>query len=69
VQQGEQEVLHARDSVGQMSIAAQRCLNPGFSERIGISRRTGESALSEEWDLVPVRFTRMVASLKGTSVP
>ena len=41
VKQGEQEVLHARDSVGQTSGAMQRCLNPGFSERIGNSRRTG----------------------------
>ena len=40
VKQGEQEVLHARDSVGQTSGAMQRCLNPGFSERIGNSRRT-----------------------------
>ena len=28
-------------SVGQTSGATQRCLNPGFSERIGNSRRTG----------------------------
>ena len=42
VKQGEQEVLHARDSVGQTSGATQRCLNPGCSERIGNSRRTGE---------------------------
>ncbi len=41
VKQGEQEVLHARDSVGQTSGATQHCLNPGFSERIGNSRRTG----------------------------
>src|SRR5712692_8438341 len=40
VKQSEQEVLHARDSVGQTSGATQRCLNPGFSERIGKSRRT-----------------------------
>ena len=40
VKQGEQELLHARDSVGQSSGAPQRCLNPGFSERIGNSRRT-----------------------------
>ena len=40
VKQGEQEVLHARDSVGQTSGATQRCLNLGFSERIGNSRRT-----------------------------
>ena len=41
VKQGEQEVLHARDSVGQTSGATQRCLNPGCSKRIGNSRRTG----------------------------
>ena len=41
VKQGEQEGLHARDSVGPTSGAMQRCLNPGFSERIGNSRRTG----------------------------
>ena len=41
VKQGEKEVLHARDSVGQTSGATQRCLNPGFSERIGNSRITG----------------------------
>jgi hypothetical protein len=40
VEQGEQEVLHARVSVGQTSGATQRCCNPGFSERIGNSRRT-----------------------------
>ena len=42
LKQGEQEVLHARDSVGQPSAATQRCLKPGFSERIGNSRRTGD---------------------------
>jgi hypothetical protein len=36
VKQCEQEVLHARDSVGQTSGATQRYLNPGFSERMGI---------------------------------
>jgi hypothetical protein len=41
VKQGDQEVLYTRDSVGQTSGATQRCLNPGFSERIVISRRTG----------------------------
>ncbi len=40
VQQGEQEVPHVRVSVGQTSGATQRCLNPGFGERIGDSRRT-----------------------------
>ena len=40
VKQGEQEVLHARDSVGQTSGVTQRCLNPEFSETIGNSRRT-----------------------------
>ena len=41
VKQGEQEGLHARDSVGPMSGATPRGLNPGSSERIGNSRRTG----------------------------
>ena len=41
VQQGEQEVLHARVSVGQTSGATQRCRNPGIGARIGNSRRTG----------------------------
>jgi hypothetical protein len=36
-----QEVLHSRDSVAPTSGATQRCLSPGFSERIGNSRRTG----------------------------
>ena len=40
VKQGEQESLHARDSVGQTSGATQRCLKPGCSQRIGNSRRT-----------------------------
>ena len=40
VQQSEQEVPHVRVSVGQTSGATQRCLNPGFGERIGDSRRT-----------------------------
>src|ERR1019366_2044534 len=40
VKQGEQEVLHARASVGQTSSATQRCLSSGFSERIENSRRT-----------------------------
>ena len=35
VKQGEQEGLHARDSVGPTSGATPRGLNPGFSERIG----------------------------------
>ena len=39
--QGEQEVLQARDCVGQTSGATPRGLNPGFSEKIGNSRRTG----------------------------
>ena len=40
VKQGEQEGLHARDSVGQTSGATQRYLKPGCSQRIGNSRRT-----------------------------
>ena len=43
VKQGEQEGLHARDSVGQTSGATPRDLNPRFSERIGNSRRTQDS--------------------------
>ena len=39
VKQGEQEILHARDSVGQTSGATPRGLKPGCSERIGNSRR------------------------------
>ena len=41
VKQGEQEGFHARDSVGQTSGATQRGLKPGFSQRIGNSRRIG----------------------------
>ena len=44
VKQGEQEGLHVRDSVGQTSVATQRGLKPGCSERIGNSRRTGDDA-------------------------
>ena len=33
VKQGEQEVLHARNSVGQISGATQRCVNPGVTVR------------------------------------
>ena len=57
VKQGEQEVLHARDSVGQTSGATQRGLNLGFSERIGNSRRTGGAprrAPAEGGDVVAV---------------
>ena len=40
--------LHATTpSVGQTSGATQRCLNPGFSERIGNSRRTGLAGTPE----------------------
>ena len=45
VKQGEPEVLHARDRVGQTSGATQRDLKPGCSERIGNSRRTGVCAV------------------------
>ena len=41
VKQGEPEVLHARDRVGQTLGATQRDLKPGCRERIGNSRRTG----------------------------
>ena len=44
MKQGEQEGLHARDSVGQTSGTTPRCLKPGFSQRIGNSRRTGDDA-------------------------
>src|SRR5713226_7930107 len=36
VKQGEQEILHARDSVGQTSGATQRCLNPDSARELGI---------------------------------
>ena len=36
VKQGEQEVLHARDSVGQTSSATQRCIRSGSSRELGI---------------------------------
>ena len=48
VKQGQQEVLHARDSVGQTSGDTQRDLNPRFSERMGNSRRTGAGRLCAE---------------------
>ena len=41
VKQGEQEILHARDSVGQNSGATQWCPRPRFSDRIRNSRPTG----------------------------
>ena len=41
VKQGEQEILHARNSVGQNSGATQWCLRPRFSDRIRNSRPTG----------------------------
>ena len=56
VKQGEQEGLHARDSVGQTSGATPRCLNPGFSERIGNSRRTGKD--TDRYRLVDFPFPR-----------
>jgi hypothetical protein len=46
VQQGEQEVPYVGVSVGQTSGATQRCLNPGFGERIGNSRPTGADHLA-----------------------
>ena len=48
VKQGEPEVLHARDRVGQTSGATQRDLKPGCRERIGNSRRTGSLTVSFE---------------------
>ena len=62
VKQGEQEVLHARDSVGQTSGAMQRCLNPGFSERIGNSRRTAASDHDG-----PVRVVSIRAPTRGAT--
>ena len=44
VKQGEQEILHARDSVGQNSGATQWCPRPRFSDRIRNSRPTGVNA-------------------------
>ena len=46
VKQREQEDLHARDRVGQTSGATQPRLTPRFRERIGNSRRTGQSRSS-----------------------
>ena len=43
VKQGEQEILHARDSVGQNSGATQWCPRPRFSDRIRNSRPTRTS--------------------------
>ena len=43
VKQGEQEILHARDSVGQNSGATQWCPRPRFSDRIRNSRPTGDA--------------------------
>ena len=41
VKQGEQEVLHARDRVGQTSGATPRGLKPGCSERIRDAQAEG----------------------------
>ena len=41
---GEQEILHARDSVGQNSGATQWCPRPRFSDRIRNSRPTAASS-------------------------
>ena len=48
MKQGEPEVFHARDRVGQTSGATQRDLKPGCSERIGNSRRTGGPCRAEQ---------------------
>jgi hypothetical protein len=48
VKQGEQEVLHARTSVGQTSGATQRCRNLGFSERMRNSRPQACSKYQDE---------------------
>ena len=63
VKQGEQEVLHARDSVGQTSGATPRGLKPGFSERIGNSRRTGDRLATRTGD----RFHRNAQTMRVTS--
>ena len=44
VEQGEHDSFHTRDSVGHTIGGTQRCLRPAFSERIGNSRRTGNTA-------------------------
>ena len=44
MKQGEQEILHARDSVGQNSGATQWCPRPRFSDRIRNSRPTPTNA-------------------------
>ena len=50
VKQGEQEILHARDSVGQNSGATHWCPRPRFSDRIRNSRPTaaGTSSVRRE---------------------
>ena len=55
VKQGEQEILHARDSVGQNSGATQWCPRPRFSDRIRNSRPTGGHRLTtpEAVDVAP----------------
>jgi hypothetical protein len=45
VKRGEQEVLHARVSVGQTPGAMQRLSDPGISARIGNSKRIGERTI------------------------
>ena len=52
VEQREQETPHVRVSVDQTSGATQRCLNPGFSERIWNSRRTSDSCTVPWGDVV-----------------
>ena len=53
VKQREQEVLHARDSVGQTSGTTQPRLTPRFRERIGNSRRTRSRPTPARPSLVP----------------
>ena len=60
VKQDEQEVLHARASVGQTSDAAQRCLHLGFSEEWGIRDPQVLHAACN------VNSTRMVSNGKTT---
>ena len=60
VKQGEQEILHARDSVGQNSGATQWCPRPRFSDRIRNSRPTGEGRGAADQDRVVVSTARPI---------
>ena len=69
MEQGEQDCLHARDSVGQTSSATQPCLNPGFSERISNSRPTGPPADEIGAIAAEHHVGLIVMGLVGTSGP